>query len=353
MLADQVDYVIGVDTHLDTHELGVVAAWNGGVVARSSQQANPRGYADAVRFAGEHAPGRRVWAIEGSGHYGAGLARFLACHAETVVEVTRTPRSGQRLQGKDDRLDAVRAARAALGSERLASPRTGQRREALRMLLLTRRSAVDVRRVGLVQLRSMLVTAPEDLREQLRELPLQQLLNRCSRLSGSRSGSPDKHAAVLVLRTLARRVQAATDESATLKREILALVRPSHPGPAGAGYVVVGAVNLLGSEALGDATNNEAEYTAVRNALRAAADAGATSAHVRMDSSVVLGQLTGASQARAKHLIQLKEEVEAQKARYAGRVTFARIPRERNGVADELAKDGARASKALNADRRP
>ena len=50
MLADQVDYVIGVDTHLDTHELGVVAAWNGGVVARSSQRANPRGYADAVRF---------------------------------------------------------------------------------------------------------------------------------------------------------------------------------------------------------------------------------------------------------------------------------------------------------------
>ena len=118
-------------------------------------------------------------------------------------------------------------------------------------------------------------------------------------------------------------------------------------GPAGAGYVVVGGVHLLGSEALGDATNNVAEYTAVRNALRAAADAGATSAHVRMDSPVVFGHLTGASRALAEHLIQLKEEVEAQKARYPGRVTFARIPRERNGVADELAKDGARASKAL------
>jgi ribonuclease H / adenosylcobalamin/alpha-ribazole phosphatase len=121
-------------------------------------------------------------------------------------------------------------------------------------------------------------------------------------------------------------------------------------GPAGAGYVVVGGVHLLGSEALGNATNNVAEYTAVRNALRAAADAGATSAHVRMDSPVVFGHLSGASRARAEHLIQLKEEVEAQVARYPGRVTFARIPRERNGVADELAKDGARASKALNAD---
>ena len=105
-------------------------------------------------------------------------------------------------------------------------------------------------------------------------------------------------------------------------------------------------------EALGDATNNVAEYAAVRNALRAAADAGATSAHVRMDSPVVFGHLSGASRARAGHLIQLKEEVEAQVARYPGRVTFARIPRERNGVADELAKDGARASKALGADRR-
>ncbi|HYH52609.1 MAG TPA: reverse transcriptase-like protein [Solirubrobacterales bacterium] len=104
---------------------------------------------------------------------------------------------------------------------------------------------------------------------------------------------------------------------------------------------------------LGDATNNVAEYKAARNALRAAADAGATSAHVRMDSQVVFGHLTGASRARAEHLIQLKKEVEAQKARYSpGRVTFARIPREQNGVADELAKDGARTSKALSADRR-
>ena len=75
---------------------------------------------------------------------------------------------------------------------------------------------------------------------------------------------------------------------------------------------------MLGSEALGDATNNVAEYMAVRNALRAAADAGATSAYVRMDSPVVFGHLSGASRARAEHLIQLKQEVEAQLARYPG-----------------------------------
>jgi hypothetical protein len=114
MLADQVDHVIGVDTHCDSHELAVVAASSGGVVARSSQRANPRGYAEAIRFAAAHAPGRRVWAIEGSGHYGAGLARYLALHGEAIVEVGRMPRSGQRLEGKDDRLDALLALLAPL-----------------------------------------------------------------------------------------------------------------------------------------------------------------------------------------------------------------------------------------------
>ena len=94
----------------------------------------------------------------------------------------------------------------------------------------------------------------------------------------------------------------------------------------GLGAAEVKSPRSLGSEALGDATNNVAEYMAVRNALRAAADAGATSAHVRMDSPVVFGHLSGASRARAEHLIQLKEEIEAQVARNPGRVTFARIP---------------------------
>ena len=120
-----------------------------------------------------------------------------------------------------------------------------------------------------------------------------------------------------------------------------------NPGPAGAGYVVVGDVRLLGSDALGIATNNVAEYTAVRNALRAAADAGATAAYVRMDAAVIFRQLTGESGVEKEHLIRLKEEVLEQKARYPGGVRFARIPRERNGVADKLAKDGAQASKAL------
>ena len=105
-------------------------------------------------FAEQYAPGRRAWAIEGTGSYGAGLARFLCRRGETVLEVSRTPRAERRLRGKDDALDAARMARAALASDTLALPRAGERREALRLLLIARRSAVDVRREALTQLRA-------------------------------------------------------------------------------------------------------------------------------------------------------------------------------------------------------
>src|SRR6266496_1540979 len=82
MLADELDYVVGVDTHRDEHVLAVVVAPTGGVIAQRSVQASARGYAAAVRFADEHAPGARVWAVEGAGHYGAGLARHLSGRGE-------------------------------------------------------------------------------------------------------------------------------------------------------------------------------------------------------------------------------------------------------------------------------
>jgi transposase len=146
MLADQLDDVIGVDTHRDEQVLALLTAPAGAVVAGRTVRANARGYREALRFGELDAPGERAWAIEGTGSYGAGLARYLAEHGETVLEVSRTPRAGRRLCGKDDPLDAARTARAALASETLALPRVGERREAVRLLLIARRSAVDVRR---------------------------------------------------------------------------------------------------------------------------------------------------------------------------------------------------------------
>jgi transposase len=229
MLTDEVDYVVGVDTHRDEHVLAIVAVPVGAVVAQRAVAANGRGYVQALRFARRHAPGARLWAVEGAGHYGAGLSRYLSEQAETVLEVARVPRQERRSRGKDDQLDAARAARAALAGEPLPLPRSGQRREALRLLLVARRSAVDVRREALVQLRSVIVTAPDQLREELRGLPVQRLLDRCSRLRRSTTAKPDELATRLVLRTLARRIEAVTVEASELECEILAHVRMLAP----------------------------------------------------------------------------------------------------------------------------
>ena len=95
--------------------------------------------------------------------------------------------------------------------------------------MVARRSAVDVRREALVQLHSVIVTAPDELRAELRGLPQTRLIERCSRFRRSSSRTPAADATTLVLRTLARRVQAATEEAAELRTEILAHVRALAP----------------------------------------------------------------------------------------------------------------------------
>ena len=229
MLADELDYVLGVDTHRDEHVMAVVTAPAGAVVAGAAAAANACGYRELLRVAEQHAPGRRAWAIEGTGSYGAGLSRYLHARGESVLEVSRIPRGERRLRGKDDALDAARTARAALASDTLALPRIGERREALRLLLVARRSAVDVRREALTQLRAVIVTAPEPLRQQLRRLSEGKLLDRCSRLRRTSSTGADELATRIVLRSLARRVRTATVEADELEREILAHVRGLAP----------------------------------------------------------------------------------------------------------------------------
>jgi transposase len=280
MVADQLDYVVGVDTHLDEHVLAVVAAPSGAVVGRRSVRASARGYAAALQFAAEAASGARVWAIEGAGHYGAGFARFLAGRGEVVLEVSRTPRAERRLRGKDDLLDAVRIARAALASERLALPRSGERREALRLLLIARRSAVDVRREALGQLRGVIVTAPDGLREELRTLPVGKLLARCSHLRRSSAMSTDEVATRLVLRSLARRIQAATVEAAELERELLAHVRALAPrllDESGVGPIV--AAQLLVAWSHRGRLRSEACFARLAGVAPVPASSGKTARH--------------------------------------------------------------------------
>jgi transposase len=280
MVADELDYVIGVDTHLDEHVLAIIAAPSGAVVARRSIQASARGYAAALRFAAAEAKGARVWAIEGTGSYGAGLARFLAGRKETVLEISRTPRAERRLRGKDDSLDATRTARAALASETLALPRSGERREALRLLLVARRSAVDVRREALGQLRGVIVTAPDKLRDELRGLPVGKLLERCSQLRRSSAISADELATRLVLRSLARRIEAATLEAAELEHELLGHLRALAPAllkEPGVGPIV--AAQLIVTWSHPGRVRSEAAFARLAGVAPVPASSGKTTRH--------------------------------------------------------------------------
>src|SRR5438067_636159 len=280
MLADQLDYVVGVDTHLDEHVLAVVASPSGAVVGRRSVRASARGYGSALAFARETGNGARVWAIEGTGSYGAGLARYLVSRGETVLETSRVPQSERRLRGKDDALDAVRTARAALASETLALPRSGERREALRLLLVARRSAVDVRREALGQLRGVIVTAPDGLREELRGLPVGRLLDRCSRLRRSPSASADELATRLVLRSLARRIQAATLEATELERELLGHLRALAPAlldEPGVGPIV--AAQLIVAWSHPGRVRSEAAFARLAGVAPLPASSGKTTRH--------------------------------------------------------------------------
>jgi len=99
MLADQLDYVVGVDPHRDSHALAVVQVVSGAVVFEATVAANSGGYADALTLVERHAPGRRAFAVEGTGSFGSGLTRFLSGRGERVLEVGRLRRE-RRTGGK-------------------------------------------------------------------------------------------------------------------------------------------------------------------------------------------------------------------------------------------------------------
>ena len=246
MLADELDYVIGVDPHRDSHALAVVRAPNGQVVIETNADATSGGYRSILGFAEQNAPGRRAFAIEGTGSYGKGLARFLAEQGERVIEVSRIKRDG-RSTGKTDALDAVQAARSVLARAKQAEPRSGGKREALRALTVARAGALAAKRAGLCQLRDLLVTCPEPLRGELRHLTRTRLLQRLQALRPTRHHDPELRGTLLAMRAVARRVHHLTIEERELKHEIETLVTELAPkllaepgvGPVSAAQVLI------------------------------------------------------------------------------------------------------------------
>jgi transposase len=228
MLAEDVDVVIGVDTHKHTHTAAAVAATTGAVVDHRTEPTDRDGYAALVAWADRQAT-LRVWAVEGSGGYGAGLVRFLARRGEVVVELDRPNRPARRNGAKSDPLDAVRAAREALSRDHLAQPRAAGERAALAALLAARRSAVDAAVVAQQQLHALVTTAPDGLRSRFRGRSTRQMLAKAARMRVDGRWDVETRTAALVLRTVARRCAALQAEAEMLEQAILTVVRSWRP----------------------------------------------------------------------------------------------------------------------------
>jgi transposase len=243
-LREVVDVVIGVDTHTLTHSAAVIEACTGAVLDEITVEATREGYAKLVALADQHAT-LRAWAIEGTGSHGSGLSRHLAQHEELVIELDRPQRVKRRNGAKSDPLDAVRAAREALARPRLGTPRSTGDRQALSVLLTTRRSAVNSAGVAQRQLFSLVIAAPEPLRRRFASQKLAAMVATAARIRVSPGWDTETVTTATVLRTLARRVRTLTAEAAEHEKAIRAIVqawRPDLLREVGVGPIVAATV---------------------------------------------------------------------------------------------------------------
>ena len=214
----------GIDTHKDLHVAAVLdtAGVLLGTEAFSTTRAGYRALVGWLRGFGDV----RLVGIEGTGSYGAGVTRHLGEAGIEVAEVDRPDRSDRRRRGKNDTIDAENAARAALAGRRTSTPKTKDGTvEALRVLRLTRTTAVKSRRVALQLLGNHIVSAPEELRDQVRNLTRMQLIRTCASWRPDTSGFRDPVVATrIALKSLARRILDLNDEIADLDQLITTLV---------------------------------------------------------------------------------------------------------------------------------
>jgi transposase len=220
---------LGVDTHTDQH---VVAALDqhGRLLGIHSIPTTPAGYADLLAWASAQGPIACV-GIEGTGTYGAGLARWLQRRSLTIVEVDRPSRRLRAQRGKSDPIDAEAAARAAQGGTATGRPKAGAGPvEALRVLRVARRSAIKARTQAANQLHALVLTAPDCLRARLRSLSRRTLVTTAVRFRPPADARAPEAATKLALRSVARRYQALEAEITLLDQQLALLVQEAAPG---------------------------------------------------------------------------------------------------------------------------
>lgn len=279
VLAEHYDFVIGGDPDRDTIDLAVLDTGTGRVLAHVADTADGAGYRRMLAWADEHAAGRRVWALEGTGGFAAGLVVFLTEAGEAVVEVSALKRARG---SKNDRIDAIRAAREALSREEQAAPRADGLREALRMVFACREGVLLSRTKAINELKSLIVVAPEPLRAQLRGRSLTVQLNQIEQLRGPATAPVEQRLSIFSLQSVAARVRFLSTQLAELDPQLLDLIKQHPAGPAlltqpGVGPVV--AAQLLISWSHRGRVRSEAAFASLAGVAPIEASSGQRSRH--------------------------------------------------------------------------
>lgn len=264
---------IGVDTHRVEH-VAVALDEVGRDLGSLVVGADSSGYARLWQWASEL--GSPLFAVEGTGSYGAGLTAFLGAAGCEVFECER-PRRRDRRKGKSDLIDATLAAKRLLTGEPLGRPRGGGVRDDLRMLLLERRGAVRARTAALNQLQAVIVTAPDAVQDRFRGLDGKQAAKRAARL---RSRTDETAVTVSVLRRIALRAQQLGSEIDELDRQLETIVSELVPHLlAECGVGPVCAAQLVVSSGDPKRMESEASFAALAGTSPVQASSGQTQRH--------------------------------------------------------------------------
>lgn len=278
ILADSTLIVAGADTHADTvHVAAVTMA--GAAVGNKEFPTTRAGYTAAINYLTSLGQVERI-GVEGTASYGAGFTRAVIAAGIEVVEVTRAVKSTRRLKGKSDPLDAYAAARTALAGDGLATPKD-ETTCGLRALHIARRSAVKHRTAVINQIKAMLVSAPDAVREKYRGLTTLKMIDALARCRPDTLKDSWAQSVLMAAKLLAQRAQFLESQAEILQTQIDALVTEANPGLRAA-YGVgpdTAAQLLITAGTNPHRLHNEAAFAALCGAAPVPASSGKTTRH--------------------------------------------------------------------------
>jgi transposase len=282
ILAEQFVHVIGVDTHKLTLTAAAVNA-SGGCLELCQVSADSGGYKQLMALASKY-PKPLLWAVEGTGSYGAAFTDHLLAAGQTVTEVDR-PKRPPRRRGKSDEIDAIRAAQDALAMPRLNPPRRRREREQLRILLTTRQELVGNRTRLANHLLQLVVTASEALRARFLESGSrshsgERLVRKCLAVRPSVCGSDEDRTRLAVMRDLAHIIHDLTLRANGYELQIQTLVEQMAPGlRAQPGIGTLTAAQILVAWSHAGRIPTEAAFAALAGVAPIPASSGQTVRH--------------------------------------------------------------------------